>query len=175
MDRVCKKCNVSKPQEKYRIRTKKRSGKVETWIMGECRDCEAAARVAYYYEDHERGKRQSRENQKKIRERDPKVGQRQWLKRKDDPKYKEWRKKYWKESEEQRIKHSKVARKYHEKNRDTLADNYVISHIRQYTTLTKEDVLKSPELIELKRLSIKLKRALKDETQTNPNPKRQAQ
>lgn len=166
-DKICKKCQLPKPPEKYRIRTRKRNGKVETWTMGECRDCEKAEQTSRYYRDHEKGKKQSRDNARKKRERDPKFCHKQWLKRKDDPKYKEYRKKYWKENEEQRIKHSKVARKYHEKNRDTLADNYVISHIRQDTILTKEDVLKSPDLIELKRLSIKLKRQINEERKNN--------
>lgn len=157
--KTCTKCKIEKPINRFRFRTKRGY----TWQMGKCIDCEHDENKKRYYDNHEKSKERGKENQKKLRERHPDMCKKQYQKRKDDPKYKEYRKKYWRENEEQRNKHRVIATKHHEKRRDNLTDKYIIQQLKQKTGLSSEDVLKAPDLIELKRLSIKLKRQINEE------------
>ena len=51
-------------------------------------------------------------------------------------------------------------RKYHAMNRSSLADSYIIKRIRARTIISTKEIKENPELIEQKRIMLKLKRII---------------
>lgn len=136
-----------------------------TWIEGKCKDCQAEERKIKYHSNLELSREKSRNNGKRFyhRHRETLLEKNKEIRKQPDNHIILHQRKYYKDNEEKIKKQSKpIKRKSYEKQRDSLSDSYVINGLINKTKLKKEDILKYPELIEAKRLIIKIIRLTKN-------------
>lgn len=159
--KLCSRCNIEKDDSAFRVRTDKRRNPPLVYLNNTCYDCDAETQ-----RERVRKQRQTPEGRKKHnqwanksyhRHRDDRV--RKMREKRKTPEYKAKMKEY-RENNKQKIYQQEVITKkrYHEKNRDAVTDEYVIGRLIQQGYKREEC---TPELIELKRVKI-LKKRLKN-------------
>jgi len=164
MTKECNRCGKSKPLDKFRRRIKKereRDGINDYYIMGECRACEKEKREKYYWGNRDIMLKRMIDNRKKNGH---KYEAREKRYRKENyPKIKKYMTKYRADNKEYlAMMHKPRAKAWHDKNRDELSDIYVIYKIIQRTGLKRADIEPYPELIEVYRQNIMLKRKINE-------------
>lgn len=160
---TCSRCKESKLANQFRIRIDKRIKfkKPLHYLNNVCRECERIRGTEYH-----RKKKSNPEYRKKV------AGwSREYHKRhrekilprvknyREKPQNKKNRKEYNKKNHDRIAQmHKVVAKKWSEYQRDNLTDSYCIQLIRTQTGLTRKEI--TPEMIQQKRLQIKLKRKM---------------
>ncbi len=112
-----------------------------------------------YYFDPEKSNKRSRKYS--IENKDKVNATRRKRKRKYAKYYKKYRQQY---DRKNKLRIQELQRKrslnFAQKESTQLTDNYIISKIKQRTSLSKKDILKYPELIQAWRMNLKLKREI---------------
>jgi len=159
--KYCKYCDKDLHIKEFRERLDKRSD--SKYLNNKCKSCEKIDAKLYHEQNKNNpiylektrinGRKQSKKNAKQ-----------RWLKNKNSDEWKvglnDWRK-----NNKERVseKHALRAKIWHEKNRDEVSDTYCINQLMQHSNITRDDILSQPRLIETKRLTILLKRELKQQ------------
>lgn len=164
--KICTKCNSEKQLSRFRFRSKNGY----KWQQGFCMDCEAKKERERRNANIELYRKKVKDYLKSLPiEKRKERNKKQWLKKKGNKDWNEYRKRYWEQNEEQRLKHKSVAKKSQIRKIEELWDSYIIGQITQRTSIKKEDVPK--ELIELVRQIKITNRLIKnnDREKTNIN------
>lgn len=166
--KICTKCNLPKSTERFRFRT--RNGR--TWQQGRCMDCEAKEQrdrnekrrhtVDYKEKNKANARRYALNNPDKIKA--YRVAKRLCSTNKE---YSEYRKRYWANNEEQRLKHKTRAAKHYECKKENITDKYIIDILKQKHNFKDSDI--PIELIELHRAYLTLKRLVISKQKINSN------
>jgi hypothetical protein len=137
--KICTKCKIEKEnQEFYKDKYKTKFG-FKTFFTSICKKCAV-----------EKSKKWANENPEKERERKVK-----WAKENPES---------GKITRQKRKKKHAVENKIlGTKNRNNLADIYIIDRLRRTSNLTREQIRQQPELIESTRTIIKIKRKIRDD------------
>ena len=158
--KICTKCKVEKLQVDFRIRTKKRKESIYIYLNPSCKKCEGkqnaeilknspdrTAKKKLYFQNWVSENKDYYLEQKRIQSK---------KRSKNDPQFhKRWR-------DDNKIKmanHSRSTSKFARKN---LLDYYIVGYLVQSTNLTTEQVRQQPELIELTRKIIQIKRKIEN-------------
>lgn len=159
--KICTNCGKNQTLDKFRSRKKK--GEEGYYTIGRCRDCEKQDRANYYWDNVDMMRARGRENIRRNGHRYKSVQKK--YRQENYPKIKAYMTKYRKENSEYLSEmHKPRAKAWFKKQREELSDSYVIGHIIQRTTLTREDIEKHPELIEVVRKNKLLKRKINERT-----------
>lgn len=162
MDKKCSRCQHIKSADCFRTRRDKRRGKECIYLNNTCKkcDCEITKERHQKLKDNpdyielsrQRARQYHKVNADIIREKNQ-------LKR-QTKRYKENRKKYIQKNKEKISQQERITkRRYHEKNRDELTDEYVGAKIVNKTPLKRNEI--PPAFIKIKRLEIICIRTLK--------------
>lgn len=159
--KICTCCKMPKSKKRFRWRTKKGY----TYQQGKCIDCENAEQKIRYdsKKDNIDFKIKNRQRVKNYQRENWDVVQEKNKKRRQTKRYKENRRKYTLKNYDKISRDHKIrAKKWFEKNRDELSDSYVVSKIIGKTKVSPDEVRREPELIEIKRMQLKLGRVIKN-------------
>jgi len=147
----CSKCKEEKSLDCFGLNKNGRYG-----VGNRCKDCNLIYFKEYYLKNKEYFNKRSREYYLKNKENLRKKS------REYNSKNKEKINKYFKEYRSKNKENcKKIVKKYKKKQREQLEDGYIVQLITQNTGLTTADI--PSELIEAKRLEIKIKRIIKEE------------
>lgn len=158
--KTCSKCKKDKESDCFRPRFDKRNGR--HYLNPSCKECDAAESRAYYakVKDIEEFKFKNRSRVKKYHIENTDIVREKQQARRQTERHRNNRKVYIIKNKEKIHAQEKICkRKYHEKHRDNLTDEYILSRLVQKSPLSKNEIPKS--LIKLKRLEIICKRTLK--------------
>lgn len=168
LDKLCSCCYKTRKAKFFRERLDKRSNLM--YLNNTCRSCDALKSKEYYVSKKNDPKFKIK-NINRVREYYEKNRDVIISKRKinhQSLKYKKYRAKYvLKNKDKISADHKIIAYKWHKNSMEKLTDSYVIGKLMQKSTLTRKDILERPQIIEIKRNVIKLKRIIKNETRAN--------
>lgn len=189
--KVCNRCHVEKHQNEFRIRQDKRDGfSYLNNECRECDKERAAVYYAKRKDDPnfkrknaERSRQYIKSNSDQIRQRrtteqykkkhavgnmnsyyrvKDRVAARMRVKR-QTPEYKSMMKSYREKNKSKIHEQEKITkRRYHEKHRDALTDEYIINQLKSQGVADENILEKCPQLIEAKRIQILIKREIKN-------------
>ena len=157
--KICTKCKIEKLQSEFRIRTKKYKLSVYTYVNSWCKDCEKQFDKNRIISDstkekkkisHARWVETNKEyylEEKRIYSKERSV--------KDPTFHKRWR-------DKNPIKMANKSRETSKFARQNLLDYYIVGYLVQNSNLTTEQVRQQPELIELTRKIIQIKRKIEN-------------
>lgn len=161
--KVCSRCHIDKEDECFRVRKENRRGCC-TYLNNNCIECERELKREYdknvklrpdYPAKHAAW---NLKNYHKNRDKFIK----KMKERRTTPEYKAYMKAY-RERNKEKIREQEIITKkrYQEKNWSELSDVYVINQLVSQGVADKELLLQTPELIQLKRVQILIKRKIK--------------
>lgn len=160
--KACSRCGFEKFDSEFRWRYDKRMSPPCKYLNSTCKKCDSEAqqhRVSVV-KDTEEYKQKNKQRVKLYREREyEKVIQKDKIRRQGHD-HKQMVREYRERNKEKIYEQEKITkRRYHEKHRDNLTDQYVAGRIIQKTGLAKGEI--PQELISIGRLNILLKREIK--------------
>jgi hypothetical protein len=161
--KTCTNCHTSKAESEFRVRIDKRiknpSGCI--YLNNQCLSCEAAAS-----RERVKRERQTPEGRKKHnkyalqfhqKNRDKCIAR--MKERRQTPEYKAYMKAYRQKKREKIQEQERITKKrYSDKHRDAVTDEYVLQKLVEQGFGTKEELKNNKELIEIKRVKILTKR-----------------
>lgn len=160
MEKECTKCNVNKESDCFRVRFDRRSNL--KYLNSHCKECEKQDAKKRYnaVKDVPEFKIFNCERAKKYRIENPELFREQQQVKRQKESYKKNRVVYVKKNRAKILEQEKVTKKrYWQKQKENLTDEYVKVMITQRTPISRNEV--PPELIKLKRLELICKRTLK--------------
>jgi uridine phosphorylase len=158
--KICTKCKVEKSQVEFRIRTKKYKSKVYTYLNPSCKKCEGTQNAEILRNNPERTAKKKLYHQTWVSEnKDYYLEQKRIQSKERSKKYPQFHKR-WRDNN--RIKMTNHSRSVSKFARENLLDYYIVGYLVQSTNLTTEQVRQQPELIELTRKIIQIKRKIEN-------------
>jgi hypothetical protein len=161
--KVCSRCQSEKPKTDFRIRTDKRSEPAFTYLNNTCMKCDADIqrerhrRQRATAEGRQKHNDQAKTFHRRHREKVLSIGKQ----KRQTPEYKEKMRAYRKRNKDKIHNQEVVTKKrYHEKHRDNVTDEYVIRQLITQGVATRDSLRSHPELIEAKRIQILIKRQI---------------
>lgn len=159
--KICTKCKVEKSQDEFRIRTKKYKSSIYTYLNSSCKKCEGKQNEDILRNNPARTQKKRLYNKQWVSDnKDYYLEQKRIQSKeraKNDPEFhKRWRDK----------NHIKVKNKSNQVSkfaRENLLDYYIVGYLVQSTNMTTEQVRQQPELIELTRKIIQIKRKIEND------------
>lgn len=152
------KCGKRKTLAKFRIRVYKHSG--AQYYNTECKICENNRAKAVYnkVKDDPEFIKKNRTRIKKYREDNIELEKERQKAKRQTPGYKKFVKKYYKKNKKKILEQQRITgRRWHEKEKKAVTDQYVIGKLVTQG-YTKEQIELTPQLIEIKRGQILLAR-----------------
>lgn len=161
--KICSKCLKKKKTEKFRTRLDKRDGRV--FLNNTCRACDILIQREYYlkHKDTQQFKEKTREQGREYRKKNRAVYLQRQKKRRADPKYQAYMKKY-REKNKERIKelHKPRSKEWAQKQIDNITEQYVLAQLcHPRTGISRKVAKKNPEVINFYQSHIKFKRLCK--------------
>lgn len=155
---ICSKCKIEKSIDNFRLRRRKK--KLNLFLNSECKKCES---------DRDKLRIRSPESiaRKKItskiwieQNKDSYLEERRIYSKERSKKYPQFHKRWRDNNKVKMANYSRSASKY---ARENLLDYYIVGYLVQSTNLTTEQVRQQPELIELTRKIIQIKRKIEND------------
>lgn len=165
--KTCSRCRIDKEDSDFRMRYEKRGkgSKKLSYLNNTCRQCESKTQNKTYFskkddpkflEDWRKKSRDYYQKNKEI------IREKARIKR-QKPEYKEMVRKYREKNKDKIHKQEVITkRRYHEKHRDGLTDDYIIRQLISQDVATRSTLKMHPEIIEAKRLQLLITRKTKN-------------
>lgn len=163
--KICSRCKKEKKDDQFRWRYDKRGkgSKELKYLNNTCRKCDTEISNRHYYKNKEDKNFISNWTKKSIdyyAVHSDEVKAKMKLKR-QTPEYKKMMRLYRERRKEIIYRQEVITkRRYHEKHRDNVTDEYVIRQLITQGVATREGLLSHPEIIQAKRIQILIKRKI---------------
>ena len=157
----CKRCKVEKEKTEKNFRIRK-GKEVTMYMRGICKDCEEKDNHIYRLNIADSVRESLKITAKKWRLSNREALNEYQKTKRNKPHFKEKRRAYIKKNKEKIHKQEKVTkRRYAEKHRDQITDQYCITRLIQKSDLSKADVQSRPDLIAFYRAKLLLEREIR--------------
>lgn len=157
--KVCSRCHIEKDNSDFRLRKDKRDDRI--YLNNTCKKCDAELQRIYYnsVKDNQDFKNK---NRKRVKDWANSLGDQyteKTKKRRQSEIYKKSMRQYRKKNKAKIYEQEKITKnRYHTKHRDNLTDEYVTRQLISQGVATRESLKLHPEIIEAKRIQLKIKR-----------------
>lgn len=164
--KVCSRCKIEKEDDQFRWRYEKRGkgSRALKYLNNTCRQCDSEIQNKNYFKNKDNPdfrKKWVEKSNEYYHAHKEQIKVKMMAKR-QTPEYKKMMRDYRKRRKG--IIHSQevvTKRRYHEKHRDNVTDEYIIRQLITQGLATRESLKGHPEIIEAKRLQILIKRKIK--------------